>query len=160
MLGPIHAYTHCLQGTAHNTEDAQNGRTERRKPHWQSQDRCQGSLQGLGHWLSRKENGVKDEPGPALGIQGLLRFGDPQERGQVRWGVGCSGMVEESKPHVRGSSDLSAYFSLPRDYWSSGTQSHQELAQRSQVFTRATLHIQPYRTHRCPIAQAAVGLSL
>lgn len=59
--------------------------------------RCQSSLLGMGHRLSVQDNRVKDEPGPALGIQTLLKFRDLRERGQVRWGLGCrSGEMEET----------------------------------------------------------------
>ena len=43
--------------------------------------RYQSSLLGMGHRLSRKDNQAKDEPGPALGIQALPKFGDLRERG-------------------------------------------------------------------------------
>lgn len=97
IFQPIHSCTHYLHGTAQNTEDTGDGCTEERvtiqkrcKPNWWWQNRGQGSLLGIGHWHSRKENGVKEEPGPALGTQALLRFGDLQER----WGLGCRSGTE------------------------------------------------------------------
>lgn len=63
--------------------------------------RCQSSLLGMGHRLSVKDNRVKDEPGPALGIQALLKFRDLRERGQVRWGLECRSGEMKGKKHMQ-----------------------------------------------------------